>query len=153
MVMTSVTERIIRQAQQRGFRIRTSTAGGRTIHLVDQHGHCIVVGHVALVIEQPVLPVAGIGIERDIGEHADVAAAGVLDRPNRAAHEVVGVERLFPALAAKRRGRVREQGDAGDAERPRLPRPLADPIPYRGALGLRTLPDDVVERIWAAVAA
>ena len=38
MVMTSVTERIIRQAQQRGFRIRTSTAGGRTIHLVDQHG-------------------------------------------------------------------------------------------------------------------
>ncbi|MBN8882976.1 MAG: hypothetical protein J0H73_11765 [Salana multivorans] len=27
------------------------------------------------------------------------------------------------------------------------PRPLANPIPYRGALGLRTLPDDVVARI------
>ena len=38
MVMTSVTERIIRQAQHHGFRIRTTTAGGRTIHMVDQHG-------------------------------------------------------------------------------------------------------------------
>jgi hypothetical protein len=36
--MTSVTERIIRQAQHRGFRIRTTTVGGRTIHVVDQHG-------------------------------------------------------------------------------------------------------------------
>lgn len=31
------------------------------------------------------------------------------------------------------------------------PRPLAEPIPYRGALGLRELPADVVERILAGV--
>lgn len=31
------------------------------------------------------------------------------------------------------------------------PRPLTDPIPYPGALGLRTLPDDVVARIQGAL--
>lgn len=32
------------------------------------------------------------------------------------------------------------------------PRPLAVPIPFRGALGLRTLPDDVAELVRAGVA-
>ncbi|WP_417555622.1 hypothetical protein [Microbacterium sp.] len=32
------------------------------------------------------------------------------------------------------------------------PRPLAEPIPYRGALGLRTLDDEMVARIEAAIA-
>ena len=30
---------------------------------------------IAGLVEQPVLPVAGIGIERDVGQHADVVAA------------------------------------------------------------------------------
>lgn len=38
LTMTSVTERILRQAQERGFRVRTSIAGGRVIHYLDQHG-------------------------------------------------------------------------------------------------------------------
>lgn len=33
------------------------------------------------------------------------------------------------------------------------PRPLADPIPYRGALGLRTLDDDTTARILAQIGA
>lgn len=32
------------------------------------------------------------------------------------------------------------------------PRPLTEPIPYRGALGLRTLPEDVAELVLAGVA-
>lgn len=35
----------------------------------------------------------------------------------------------------------------------RRPRPLAEPIPYKGALGMRTLPDDVEQLIMAGVAA
>lgn len=31
------------------------------------------------------------------------------------------------------------------------PRPLPEPIPYRGALGLRTLDDETVARIEAAI--
>jgi hypothetical protein len=38
LAMTTVTKRILRQAQQRGFRVRTSLAGGRAIHYLDQHG-------------------------------------------------------------------------------------------------------------------
>jgi hypothetical protein len=33
------------------------------------------------------------------------------------------------------------------------PRPLAEPIPYKGALGLRRLPDDIAAAVWAGVAA
>jgi hypothetical protein len=36
-----------------------------------------IVEHIAGRIDQAVLPVAGIGIERDIGEHADIIAAGI----------------------------------------------------------------------------
>lgn len=36
--MTTVTRRILSQAQQRGFRVRTFLAGGRVIHYLDQHG-------------------------------------------------------------------------------------------------------------------
>lgn len=32
------------------------------------------------------------------------------------------------------------------------PRPLASPIPYKGALGLRRLPQDVAAAVWAEVA-
>jgi 3-oxoacyl-[acyl-carrier-protein] synthase III len=45
--------------------------------------------------------VAGIGIERHVGQHADAVAAGVLDRPDRAAHQVVGVERLATIRGAQ----------------------------------------------------
>lgn len=34
----------------------------------------------------------------------------------------------------------------------RNPRPLAQPIPYRGALGLRTLDDAATAAVWAAIA-
>ena len=48
------------------------------------------------VAQQAVMAVAGIGIERDVAQHADVRDR-LLDRADRAADEVVGVERLRPS--------------------------------------------------------
>ncbi len=75
----------------------------------------------------PVMAVRGIGIERDVGQHADLRR-GVLGRPDRAADQIVGVERLARVVAAQLGRRVGEQGDAGNAEVARFPRPLADPV-------------------------
>ena len=87
----------------------------------------VVVEHIAGRVDDPVMAVRGIGIERDVGQHADVRR-GVLGRPDRAADQIVRVERLARIVGAQRRRRVREQGDAGNAEVARLPRPLADPV-------------------------
>ena len=43
------------------------------------------------------MPVRGIGIERDVGEHADLGHR-ILQRADRAAHQIVGVERLAPIV-------------------------------------------------------
>src|SRR3546814_19282321 len=62
------------------------------------------------------LPMTGIGIERDVGEHADVVAKRLLDRGGRSAHEVIRIERLAAVRAAPvglRLGKEREARDAG----------------------------------------
>jgi hypothetical protein len=52
-----------------------SAPGRRLVErLADQHLDRGVVQHIAGRIDQAVLPVAGIGIERNIGEHAHIAA-------------------------------------------------------------------------------
>lgn len=38
VALTSASERVLRHAQQRGFRVRTVVAGGRVLHYLDQHG-------------------------------------------------------------------------------------------------------------------
>ena len=88
--------------------------------LPDQHLGGVVVEHVTVVIDQPVLPVAGIRIERDVGQDADIAAARILDRTHRTAHQVIGVERFLAAFAAQVALRVGEQRDARDAGRDRV---------------------------------
>jgi hypothetical protein len=58
--------------------------------------------------------VAGVGIERDVGQHADLRHR-ILDRLDRAADEVVAVERLARVVAAQRLRGVGKQSDAGNA--------------------------------------
>ena len=69
------------------------------------------------------MAVRGVGIERDVGQHADLRHR-ILDRLDRAADQVVGVERLARIVGAQARRRVGEQRDAGNAEVARLPRPV-----------------------------
>ena len=57
--------------------------------LVGEHLDRVVVDDIAGVVGQPVVAVRGIGIERDVGEHADVGHR-ILDLADRAADEVVG---------------------------------------------------------------
>ena len=52
------------------------------------------------LVDQPVMAVRGIGIERDVGQHADLGHR-ILDRADRAAHQVVGVERLARIVGAQ----------------------------------------------------
>src|SRR3546814_11926570 len=54
----------------------------------DLHLDRLVVDDIAAGIEQSVLPVAGIGVERDVGQDADIIAARILDRRHRAAHQI-----------------------------------------------------------------
>ena len=50
----------------------SAPASAWTSAWLDQHLDRLVVDHVAASVDQPVLPVAGVGIERDVGEHADL---------------------------------------------------------------------------------
>ena len=68
---------------------------------------------------------AGIGIERDVAEDADLRHL-FLDRPNGATDQVVRIERLAALLVAPRGIGIREQRDARDGE---LGRPFG--VPHR----------------------
>ena len=57
-----------------------------------------------------------VGVERDIGQNADCIAMCLFDGADGAAHEIVGVERLFTVLAAPLGLCVGEQCDAGNAK-------------------------------------
>ena len=66
-----------------------------------------------LAAQQPVVAVAGVGVERDIGDDADVRH-GRLDRAHRAADQIVRVQRLRSGLVAQGAVGVGEQRDGGD---------------------------------------
>src|SRR5690606_2341774 len=53
--------------------------------LIDKCRNWFVVGDIAGIVEQAVLPVARIGVERDVGQHADIQPAGIAYRPDCAA--------------------------------------------------------------------
>ena len=73
-------------------------------------------------LEQAVMAVAGIGIERDVAQDADVGHF-LLDGADGAADEVVRVERLGAGLVAQAGVGIGEQGEAGDvAAAPRVRR-------------------------------
>ena len=90
--------------------------------LADQHLDRFVVEDIACRVDQPVLPVAGVGIERDVGQHADRIAERVLDRRGRAAHQIVGIERFGAVLAAPVGLRIGKEGETGDARVDRIAR-------------------------------
>ena len=68
----------------------TMSAPGRGLHqrLLDEDAHRVVVDDVAAIVDEAVMAVRGVGIERDVGEHADFRHR-ILDRLDRAADEIV----------------------------------------------------------------
>jgi hypothetical protein len=97
-----------------GGRDDVATGFGLGQRLLHQHRHGLVVEDLA-VGDQPVMAVAGEGIERDVAEHADVGEF-LLDRAHRLADQIVRIERLRTLLVAQRRLGVGKQRDAGDVE-------------------------------------
>ena len=79
--------------------------------LLHQHRDRFVVEDLA-VAQQPVMAVAGVGIERDVGEEADVRHC-LLDGAQRAADEIVRVERFAAVGVAQRRIGVGKERKAG----------------------------------------
>ena len=85
--------------------------------LARQHRDGLVVDDDA-VAQEPVMAMAGVGIERHVAEHADLRH-GLLDRPDGAADEIVRVERLAAVLVAQLGVGIGKQREAGNAERGR----------------------------------
>ena len=69
----------------------------------------------AAVAYHAVMPGGAEGIERDVADHADIRMRR-LDRPDRPADQVVGIERLARVGGLQLLGDRREYGDGGDAE-------------------------------------
>jgi hypothetical protein len=76
--------------------------------LLAQHGHGLVVEDVAGVVEQAVLAVAGEGVQRHVGQQAQVGEA-LLQLAHRARHQAVGVGGLAAVGRLQRRVDHREQ--------------------------------------------
>ena len=85
--------------------------------LADQHLDGLVVDDL-VAAHQPVMAVAGVGIERDVAQDADLGHF-LLDRAHRLADQVVGIERFAAGLVAQDRIGVGEQRDARNVERRR----------------------------------
>ena len=82
--------------------------------LPDQHRDGFVVDDLA-VAQQPVMAVAGVGIERDVAQDADVRHF-LLDRADRLADQIFRIERFAAVLVAQLRIGVGEQREARDVE-------------------------------------
>ena len=83
--------------------------------LLDEDCDGIVVDHAAPVVDQPVMPMGGVGVERHVGEHADLRHR-ILDSADRAADQIVGVERFLCVVRPELRRSVGEERDARDSK-------------------------------------
>ena len=99
-----------------------ATGFGLDQRLADQHANGLVVEDDA-VAQQPVMAVAGIGIERHVAEHADLRHF-FLDGANGAADQIVGIERFGAVVVAPPRLGIGKQRQAGDGQ---LRRPFRRP--------------------------
>jgi hypothetical protein len=72
------------------------------LRLLRQHFDSLVVHHITVVVNQTVLTVTGVGIERDVGHHAEFRE-GFLDCGNYTGHETVSVVGLFRTQTFQRR--------------------------------------------------
>ena len=109
-------------------RLQVQPPRGNRPNRLDQGVGRGVLEDVARRVDHAVLAMRGVGIERDVGHNADVAAAGIADRLDRAAHQVFGIERLLAVVAAPLHRRVRKQREARNAERRGLLRPFGEPV-------------------------
>ena len=78
-----------------------------------------VVEHRAVVVDQAVVTVAGVGVERDVADHPELGQRR-LDRPHRPADQVVRVGGFGAIEGLQRLGRDREQRHRRNAELRRL---------------------------------
>ena len=95
---------------------RDHVAAGLGLHqrLAAEHVDRLVVDHVA-VADQPVVAVAGVGVERHVADHAHLGHRR-LDRAHRLAHQVVGIQRLVAVRGLGCRRRLRKDRKCRDAE-------------------------------------
>ena len=89
-------------------------ASASTSACLHQHLDGLVVEDGA-VAQQPVMAVAGIGIERDVAEDADLRHL-LLDRAYGAADQIVRIERFAAVLVAQLRVGIGKEREAGDGE-------------------------------------
>ncbi len=83
--------------------------------LPDQHGDRVVVQHVALVVDDAVLPVRRVRVERDVGDDDEIGKPA-LDCPNRALHEAIGIGAFGAVQQLEAAVDDREQGDGRNTE-------------------------------------
>ena len=86
--------------------------------LADQGGDRRIIDDLA-VMHEPVMAMAGIGIERHVAHDADLRHRR-LDGPHRPAHEIVAAVGLPAIVAAQLRRRMGKDGNDRDAEAARL---------------------------------
>ena len=91
------------------------TGGGLRQCLLHQHRHRGVVQDVAAVIGQAVLAVAGVGVQRHVGHHAEFGKL-LFQRPHHARHQAVGVGRFLAVVALERLIDHRKQGQHRDLQ-------------------------------------
>ena len=97
-----------------GGRNDVAAGFGLDQRLLHQDGDGFVVEDDA-VAQQAVMAVAGIGIERDVAEHADLRNF-LLDGADGAADQIVGIERFGAVVIAPVRLGIGKQREAGDRQ-------------------------------------
>ncbi len=95
--------------------------------LTGQHRHRLVIHDVPGVVDDAVLSVSGVRIQRDVRNHCKIGM-GVLDSPHRSLNEAVGVGALDAIEALLVGIDYREQGDGGDAQFDRLAERAEQPV-------------------------
>ena len=106
-------------------------ASACTSACLHQHLDRLVVDDVA-VAHQAVMAVAGVGVERDIAQDADLRHR-LLDRADGAADEIVRVERFGAVVVAQASGRCRETARGTGCRAPPRALPRAPPRRPRAA--------------------
>ena len=88
------------------------TGPGLGQRLLHQHRHGFIIHDVAALgrvgVQQPVLAVAGEGVQRHVGHDAQLGV-GVFQGPHHARHKAVRVQRFTPIRCFERRVNHREQ--------------------------------------------
>ncbi len=83
--------------------------------LAHQHVDGLVIQHVARVVDDAVLAVRRVRVQRDVGNHGEVRQLG-LKGAHGSLHEAIRVRTFFAVRALLRRVDDREQGNRRDAQ-------------------------------------